>query len=138
MVTVFAYVLLFSTWGLGLLSWLMVLSNFMSRSDLDNQEKFLDISQKKAIFNKLNSISSMQMPTLSPDKVKRAPWGEVAEAEESPNLIPDKIRELMRSSPNHPEVEEIDSSDQIIGVKFEAGNYPPVFGDSDGDGDEDE
>jgi len=43
--------------------------------------------------------------------------------------IPDKVRELMDSSPNHPEVSEIDGSDEIIGVRFEAENYPPGFDD---------
>jgi hypothetical protein len=44
-------------------------------------------------------------------------------------MIPEKIRELMKSSPMHPEVEEIDSTDEILGVRFEAENYPPGFGD---------
>ena len=35
----------------------------------------------------------------------------------------------MKSSPNHPEVEEIDGSDQILGIRFEAKNYPPGFSD---------
>jgi len=41
--------------------------------------------------------------------------------------IPDKVKELMEKSPGHPEVEEIDGSDEIIGVRFEAENYPPGF-----------
>ena len=41
--------------------------------------------------------------------------------------IPDKVKELMELSPNHPEVEEIDGADEIIGVRFEAENYPPGF-----------
>ena len=136
MVTFFTYTFIFSTWGLGLLSWIVVLSNFISRSNLRSQEKFLEISQKKALFNKFNIISGIEMQTSSPEKVNETPWGKVSEAEESSSLIPEKIKELMKSSPNHPEVEEIDSSDQILGVKFEAGNYPPVFGDSDGDDEE--
>ncbi len=43
--------------------------------------------------------------------------------------IPDKVKELMSKSPGHPEVEEIDGSDEIIGVRFEAENYPPGFED---------
>ena len=39
----------------------------------------------------------------------------------------------MKSSPLHPEVEEIDGTDQILGVKFEARDYPPVFGDGEDD-----
>lgn len=131
MVTTILYGFIFSTWGLGLLSWMTVLSNFISKRDLENQEKFLEISQKKALFNKFNIISGIQPPSTQESKVKKTPWGMVEEAEESKDLIPEKIKELMKSSPNHPEVEEIDSSDQILGVKFEAKNYPPVFGDGD-------
>lgn len=39
--------------------------------------------------------------------------------------IPEGIRKLMEFSPTHPEVEEIDASDRIIGLRFEAKNYPP-------------
>jgi len=134
MTTAFLYIFLFSTWGLGLLSWMVVLNDFISQRDLRNKEKSLEISQKTAFFNRFNDISGLQ----SQDKAKKTSWGKVSAAEESPEFIPEKIRELMRSSPNHPEVEEIDSSDQILGVKFEARDYPPVFGDGDGDGEDDE
>lgn len=134
MTTAFLYVFVFSSWGLGLLSWMVALSDFISRRDLDNKERALEITQKKALFNRFNDISGIQIPnpTLS-GKTKKAPWGKVSEAEESPELIPEKIKELMKSSPNHPEVEEIDGSDQILGVKFEARDYPPVFGDGEDD-----
>jgi len=113
---------------------MVALSDFISRRDLDNKERALEITQKKALFNRFNDISGIQItnPALS-GKSKKAPWGKVSEAEESPELIPDKIKELMKSSPNHPEVEEIDGSDQILGVKFEARDYPPVFGDGEDD-----
>jgi hypothetical protein len=137
MTTVFFYVFVFSSWGLGLLSWMVALSDFMTRRDLESKEKFLEITQKKALFNRFNDISGIQIPSLTQsEKTKRAPWGRVGEAEESPELIPEKIKELMKSSPNHPEVEEIDGTDQILGVKFEARDYPPVFGDGDGEDDE--
>ena len=45
--------------------------------------------------------------------------------------VDEKIRELMKSSPDHPEVAEIDVFDEIIGVKFEAENYPPGFDEED-------
>lgn len=133
MTTVFLYTLIFSTWGLGLLSWIVALSNFIAKNDISNQERYIEITQKKALFNRFNDISGIQIPNGQKQKPKRAPWGSVGGAEESPEFIPEKIKELMKSSPNHPEVEEIDGSDQILGVKFEAGNYPPVFGEGDDD-----
>lgn len=122
MTTVVLYTLLFSTWGLGLLSWFVTLSNTLTRWDLERQEKALDIEQKKLLLSKFSSITGTRPSSLTP----------VAHmVEGSKDAIPEKIRELMKSSPNHPEVEEIDSSDQILGVRFEAENYPPGFGDED-------
>lgn len=136
MTTAFLYIFLFSTWGIGLLSWLSALSAFLVRNDLVNQEKRLEITQKKVLFNRFNDMSGVQVSSSSPQQSKRTPWGKIGVAEDSTELIPEKIKELMKSSPNHPEVEEIDGSDQILGVKFEARDYPPVFGDGDGDDEE--
>lgn len=120
MITVTLYVFLFSTWGLGLLSWLAALSNSLAKWDLERQETMLDIEQKRLIFGRFNSITGDRSISLTNSVV-------TANKDE----IPEKIKELMKSSPNHPEVEEIDSSDQILGVRFEAENYPPGFGDED-------
>lgn len=137
MTTAFLYIFVFSSWGLGLLSWIVALGDFINRSNLRSQERYLEITQKKALFNRFNDISGIQIPNpTQSEKTKKTTWGKVGQAEESPELIPDKIKELMKSSPNHPEVEEIDGSDQILGVKFEARDYPPVFGDGDGEDDE--
>lgn len=122
MTTVFLYVFLFSTWGLGLLSWLAALGNSLSKWELERQEKTLEIEQKKNLFSKFNSLTGGRTAIAGPVATTQEPNKE---------MIPDKIKELMKSSPNHPEVEEIDSSDEILGVRFEAENYPPGFGDED-------
>jgi cytoskeletal protein RodZ len=136
MVVTFLYIFAFSTWALGLLSWIVFIGQKLQQWDLNSQEKTLDIKQKQIIFNKFNSLTPGAgiSGSVIPDSIKQAPWGSVASTEPmSKDSIPEKIRELMKSSPNHPEVEEIDSGDQILGVRFEAENYPPGF-----DGDEDE
>jgi hypothetical protein len=132
MVTAILYMFAFSTWGLGLLSWMMLLGRKLEEWKLQTQERELEISQKKLMFNKFNSLS--MTPASSQGATKQTPWGSVT-ATEPPvkESIPDKIRELMSSSPNHPEVEEIDGTDQILGVRFEAAEYPPSFGDEDDD-----
>ncbi len=122
MTTVLLYTFLFSTWGLGLLSWIVGLSHLLTRWSLETTERTLDIEQKKSLFEKFNHVTSMRHGGVAGSSANVAP---------SKDLIPDKIKELMKSSPNHPEVEEIDSSDQILGVRFEAENYPPGFGDGD-------
>ena len=132
MVATFLYIFAFSTWGLGLLSWVIFLGQKLQAWDLQRQEKALDIKQKQVIFGKFNSLTTGSASI--PDSIKHTPWGSVTATEPlSKESIPEKVRELMKSSPNHPEVEEIDSSDQILGVRFEAENYPPGF-----DGDDDE
>jgi hypothetical protein len=136
MVVTFLYIFAFSTWALGLLSWIVFIGQKLQQWDLNSQEKTLDIKQKQIIFNKFNSLTPGAgiSGSVIPDSIKQTPWGSVASTEPmSKDSIPEKIRELMKSSPNHPEVEEIDSGDQILGVRFEAENYPPGF-----DGDEDE
>jgi hypothetical protein len=122
MTTAFLYIFLFSTWGLGLLSWVAGLAQFLAKWELQAQEKALDIEQKKLFISKINSLTNSaggKMPAFA------------GIAPISPKELPDKIKELMKSSPTHPEVEEIEPDDEIIGVRFEAENYPPGFGDAD-------
>lgn len=118
MLTGLFYTFLFVTWGLGLLSWLVSLSAFVDRQKFKRENHQLETIQRKALFNRLGQIAGgsgfsypfglSSMPTKSPE-------------------IPEKILELMKSSPSHPEVDEIDGTDQILGVRFEAENYPPGF-----------
>lgn len=120
MTTAFLYIFVFSTWGLGLLSWIIGLGQFLARWELEAEEKTLELEQKKFFLSKINNLSvglgrNFSAPNITPNSKE----------------LPEKLKELMKSSPNHPEVDEIDSTDQIIGVRFEAGNYPPGFGDAD-------
>jgi hypothetical protein len=124
MTTAFLYIFVFSTWGLGLLSWVIGLGQLLARWELEAKEKNLEIEQKKVFLSRINSIAS--------GFGKGFPRGGIAGATESGSKeLPEKLKELMKSSPNHPEVDEIDSTDEIIGVRFEAENYPPGFGDAD-------
>ena len=119
MTTAFLYIFIFSTWGLGLLSWVVGLSHSLRRWELETEEKTLEIEQKRQFFNKFSSLAS------------KGP--SIALGSQGTKDIPEKIKELMSSSPNNPEVEEIDGSDEILGVRFEAENYPPGFGGDVGD-----
>ena len=119
MTTAFLYIFMFSTWGLGLLSWIVGLSHSLRKWELEVQEKILEIEQKRHFFNKFSSLPSK--------------GGFIAPVPQGSRDVPEKVKELMRSSPNHPEVEEIDGSDEILGVRFEAENYPPGFGGDVGD-----
>lgn len=119
MTTAFLYIFLFSTWGLGLLSWMCALANFVANRELDREDKKLNIDHKKFMFSRFGSI-----PNLNFNHPER-----MVHTNRPNDQIPEKVQELMKHSPNHPEVEEIDGTDQIVGVRFEAENYPPGFGD---------
>lgn len=124
MLTAIFYIFAFSSWGLGLISWLLLLDRFMSGTSFKKESNALDLNQKRALYDQFSQITSRGMAGSVP-----TPWGNVGKATNSNELIPEKIKELMKSSPNHPEVEEIDGSDQILGIRFEAKNYPPGFSD---------
>lgn len=103
---------------MGLLSWLIYFGKKIKDWDLVQKARELELENRKMISSQFEKMSTGRGP-LSPSK--------------PPNKedIPEKIKELMGSSPNHPEVAEIDSSDMILGVRFEAENYPPGFADDD-------
>ena len=120
MLTALLYLFAISVWGAGLLTWIVVFSHKLRVWELEVQDKALEIEQKKQLFTRFNQMSG------------KGPFASsVASASKE---IPEKIKELMKSSPDHPEVEEIEGSDMILGVRFEAENYPPGFGgDVDGE-----
>jgi hypothetical protein len=127
MLSAIAYIFLFSTWGLGLMSWLVLLSAKLQETELKSKEMKLGLQHKELLFNGLSDgFKKMQ---TQPSAV--TPWGKVSDPKQSEELIPDKILELMSHSKDHPEVNEIDGSDEILGVRFEAQNYPPIFDEED-------
>lgn len=133
--SIFLYLFGFSTWAVGILSWFIFLGGWIGKRDLEMRNLKLEVEQKEFMYKKFTSLSeklSAGMPSIAPPTVPtgmKTPWGSVSDTKPSKELIPDKIMELMQSSPDHPEVNEIDGSDQILGVRFEAKDYPPVFGD---------
>lgn len=107
---------LFLTWGLGLIASMVAIGSYVTKRDLEDKEKLMDLEQREYMFEKVKSMTNSR-GSKSPSLPT------------SPTEIPEKLRELMKSSPDHPEVEEIEPTDSIIGVKFEAADYPPGFGD---------
>lgn len=39
--------------------------------------------------------------------------------------MPDELKKLIESSPEHPEVNEIDEDDEVFGIVFKSHTYPP-------------
>jgi hypothetical protein len=112
------HIFIYTSWALGLLAALVALSMKLQEHSvkikamsLEIESDTLDVAGKKNLFDKI---------------VSRTSGG-----------IPEEIRRLMSGSPDHPEVDEIDDDDDIVGISFKASQYPPGLDDSFDDDDED-
>lgn len=119
MTTVFVYIFAFSTWGLGLVAFISMIGINIEKWQKKKEILDFELKEKTVLLEKLTSPSSPFAGMMAA--------AALSNRKESAPPIPDKVKELMMKSPNHPEVEEIDGSDEIIGVRFEAENYPPGF-----------
>ena len=121
MASAILYVFAFSTWGLGLVAFISMIGINIEKWQKKKEALDFELKEKTILLEKLTSNNSpLNMMAMMAEMGAKKP-GTVAPP------IPDKVRELMSKSPGHPEVEEIDGSDEIIGVRFEAENYPPGF-----------
>ena len=121
MATIFVYIFAFSTWGLGIVALISAIGINIEKWQKKKEVIEFELKEKTIMLDKLTSG-----PSPFGMMAMMAEMGAKRQGNASPP-IPDKIKELMAKSPNHPEVEEIDGSDEIIGVRFEAENYPPGF-----------
>lgn len=120
MATIFVYIFAFSTWGLGLVAFVSLIGINIEKWQKKKEALDFELKEKTMLLDKLISPTSpfagmMAAAALNGRKDIAVP------------PIPEKVKDLMAKSPGHPEVEEIDGSDEIIGVRFEAENYPPGF-----------
>lgn len=121
MLSAILYVFAFSTWGLGLVAFISVIGINIEKWQKKKEIIEFELKEKTIFLERLTSSSSpLNM---------MAAMSQMSNKKEIP--IPDKVKELMAKSQGHPEVEEIDGTDEIIGVRFEAENYPPGFDDDD-------
>ncbi len=121
MVSALFYIFLFSSWGLGLIAFVSLIGINVEKWQKKKEALDSEIKEKNIFFERLVSSNPIFDPALiSQINKKDSSNATVAQ-------IADKIKELMSHSPDHPEVAEIDGSDDIIGVRFEAENYPPGF-----------
>ena len=121
MASAILYVFAFSTWGLGLIAFISMIGINIEKWQKKKEVIEFELKEKTILLDKLTSNSSpFGMMAMM------AQMGNKKEGMNAP-AIPDRVKELMEKSPGHPEVEEIDGSDEIIGVRFEAENYPPGF-----------
>lgn len=117
MTSALLYIFFFSTWGLGLLTWTtLILIRISEFNQSTERHKFkLQNAKVKMAENMVNSLRDrLSGGTMSP--LGRG--------------MSSRLQDLVRTAnQNHPEVNEIDPSDLIIGVKFEGSDYPPEMDD---------
>jgi hypothetical protein len=109
---------IFASWALGLLAALLALSmklqehNAKMRAlNLELESDSLDVAGKKNLFDRI--VSKVQNNT--------------------PSGIPEELKKLMTNSPGHPEVNEIEDGDEVVGILFKASSYPPGLDEDDVD-----
>ena len=125
MATIFVYIFAFSTWGLGLVAFISMIGINIEKWQKKKEILDFELKEKTILLEKLTSNNSPLNMMAMMAEMGAKKQGNVAPA------IPDKVKELMAKSPGHPEVDEIDGTDEIIGVRFEAENYPPGFEEDD-------
>jgi len=114
------YVFAFVTWGLGLVAFVSLIGINIEKWQKKKEVLNFELKEKIMLLDKLTS-------SLSPFAGMAAQAATNSRKDTTIPPIPDKVKNLMAKSPGHPEVEEIDGSDEIIGVIFESKNYPPGF-----------
>ena len=121
MASAILYVFAFSTWGLGLVAFISMIGINIEKWQKKKEVLDFELKEKTILLEKLTSNNSPLNMMAMMAEMGAKKQGTVAPP------IPDKVKELMAKSPGHPEVDEIDGTDEIIGVRFEAENYPPGF-----------
>lgn len=107
--------------GLVTITWLSLLSLYISKENARIENLKLSVKLKNLAYKReslidpksfINAINARNAISLGADV--------------EPAELPEELRLLMSQSPNHEEIQEIDSSDQLIGVFFDS-KYPPEF-----------
>jgi hypothetical protein len=91
-------ILIVLSWGIGL----AILTNLSRRMFLTNTLIEAQVSHQKLLLSP--EYAKLQQSKLDP-----------------------AIEALMKASSQHPEAQEIEASDEIVGVIFDSGSYPPSF-----------
>lgn len=120
MTSALLYIFLFSTWGMGLITWLVVLGIKVQNSSQESEMNKLTLQSERLRLTD-DLISQVRQRMGGPAQVQ------------GNNHLSSKLQELIKTAGSHPEVGEIDHNDLIIGVRFEGEDYPPTVDDDDED-----
>ena len=116
------YIFLFSTWGMGLLTWFVLMAIRVQTSTQDTEMHKLVVQSEKMKMadDMISQIRQKMGSSLMPSTQIQGN-----------NELSSKLQELIKTAGRHPEVGEIDHNDLIIGVRFDGVDYPPTVDDDD-------
>lgn len=102
--------------GVLLITWISLLSLYITKKHLENSEKELNIKFKKLAYERESAIDAQSFLNIISAKLGR----------QKNKGLPPEILDLISNSPNHSEIQEIDEADDLIGIIFN-NSYPPDF-----------
>jgi len=133
MISIIFHIFLFSTWGLGLAAFVSFMGQWLSDREIKREILKLDLKRKNYFFENFSTenpnASNLFNSLMTGEDFLKSIKTNFPQGDES--QIPEKVKEFMAMSKDHPEVEEIDGTDEILGVRFESENYPPGFDEDD-------
>jgi hypothetical protein len=111
------------------LTWLCLLSVYVTKNNLEIQEKQVALKFRKLAYDRESSITTPNFLKMMfagvPGKVAMG-----GSHDDEDDEIPEAIQNLIDGSPDHEEIQEIDSGDTLIGIVFNS-SYPPEFSEND-------
>lgn len=112
--------------GAVILTWLSLLSLYITKQHLENSEKELSLKFKKLAYERESAIDTQSFLKMVSAKMGRSAGLVPASAVAPKKGMPPELLELMGGSPDHEEVQEIEEDDDLIGIIFNS-TYPPDF-----------
>ena len=128
MISIIFHIFLFSTWGLGLAAFVSFMGQWLNDREIKREILKLDLKRKNYFFENPNASTPFDHLIGGEDFFKHIRTNSPQEEE---SQISERVKEFMAVSKDHPEVNEIDGTDEILGVRFESENYPPGFDEDD-------
>lgn len=111
------------------ITWLSILSLYITRETTKNEDLKLAVGMKKLAYKRESQIDLKTYLNLAAMRggqgIIIANGNGPAELED----LPPELKAMIAGSPDHDEIQEIDPSDNLIGVFFDS-KYPPEFSDS--------
>ena len=110
------------------LTWLCALSVYVTKQNLEISEKKLNLKFKELAYERESSIGTTNFLKIMASRLQ--PSGGAAGRNNEPTELPQALKDLISSSPDHEEIQEIDEDDDLIGIIFDS-SYPPEFSEND-------